>query len=155
MNNEANWQIRPFHPLDQPAAQALILDGLVEHWGTLDPTLNPDLRDIYASYVASGGAFFVAEENGAIIATGALIPEGESVGRIVRVSVSVAQRGRGLGRAISQHLITEGQRRGYHTLLVETNDDWYSALHLYQSCGFMPYDHSDGEVHMKKVISGQ
>ncbi|MCB8989469.1 MAG: GNAT family N-acetyltransferase [Ardenticatenaceae bacterium] len=144
--------IRPFQPSDQSAVQALILTGLAERWGTLDPTLNPDLHDIHSSYIASGGAFFVIEEAGVIIGTGALIPEGPGVGRIVRVSVSAKQRGHGLGRAITEQLIAEGQRRGYHTLLVETNDDWYSALHLYQSCGFIPYDHRDGDVHMKMVI---
>ena len=45
---------------DQEAAQRLILAGLVEHWGTLDPTKNPDLDDIQRSYVSRGHTFLVA-----------------------------------------------------------------------------------------------
>jgi hypothetical protein len=51
------YVIRPFHPNDQNAAQQLILDGLREHWGELDPTLNGDLDDIMGSYVARGTLF--------------------------------------------------------------------------------------------------
>ena len=34
-------RIRPFDPSDQPAARALILAGLREHWGWLEPGTNP------------------------------------------------------------------------------------------------------------------
>ena len=153
LENYVKWQIRPFQPSDQAATQALILTGLAERWGALDPTRNPDLHDIYASYVAQGSAFFVVEDAGRIIGAGGLVEEEPGVGRIVRVSVSSGQRGRGIGRAISQHLIAEGRRRGCRTLLVETNDDWHSALQLYRSCGFVPYAHQNGEVHMKLQIN--
>ncbi len=153
LENYVKWQIRPFQKADQAATQALILTGLAERWGALDPTRNPDLHDIYASYVAQGSAFIVVEDAGRIIGAGGLVEEEPGVGRIVRVSVSAGQRGRGIGRAISQHLIAEGRRRGCHTLLVETNDDWHSALQLYQSCGFVPYAHQNEEVHMKLQIN--
>jgi len=149
MNHQAGYQIRPFRPTDQSAAQQLILDGLQEHWGTLDPTLNPDLNDITASYLQAGHAFFVVEEDGALIGTGGLLNEAPGVGRIVRVSVSPAQRRRGLGRAISEFLITNARQRGCHTLLVETTDTWTAAIRLYETCGFTPYAWRDGDVHMK------
>ncbi|MCP4415536.1 MAG: hypothetical protein GY805_02870, partial [Chloroflexi bacterium] len=47
---ERSIVIRPFHPQDQSATKQLILAGLVEHWGELDPSLNPDLNDIARSY---------------------------------------------------------------------------------------------------------
>jgi len=146
------YRIRPFRPTDQPAAQQLILDGLQEHWGTLDPTLNPDLNDITASYVQAGHAFFVVEENGLLIGTGGLLIEAPGVGRIVRVSVSPAHRRRGLGRAISAHLIAAARRRGCHTLLVETTATWTAAIRLYETCGFTPYARHDGDIHMKMLL---
>ncbi|MBK8986117.1 MAG: GNAT family N-acetyltransferase [Chloroflexi bacterium] len=149
------YQIRPFHPTDQPAAQQLILDGLHEHWGTLDPTRNPDLNDIMTSYIHAGHAFFVAEEAGVLIGTGALWLEAPGVGRIVRVSIRPTHRRRGLGRAISEHLIVEAQRRGCHELLVETTDTWTAAIRLYQGCGFTPYAWVDGDVHMKRPLYAQ
>ena len=63
-----NLEIRPFQPSDQAIAKQLILEGLAEHWGTLDPTLNPDLNDIAQSYTE--GNFIVALLDGHIIGTG-------------------------------------------------------------------------------------
>lgn len=151
-NKFVNLHIRPFQSTDQAAGQTLILAGLAERWGTLDPALNPDLEDIYSSYVLRGNLFVVAEENGQIVGTGGLVQEEPGVGRIVRVSVSTQWRGRGLGRTISQRLIAAGQQRGYHTLLVETNDDWHSAIGLYQGIGFVPYARRNGELHMRLFL---
>jgi hypothetical protein len=36
-DNRSTLTLRPFCPADQDAAKALILTGLVEHWGFLDP----------------------------------------------------------------------------------------------------------------------
>ena len=54
----SDLSIQQFTPADQPAAKALILQGLEEHWGALDLSLNPDLNDIAASYAA--GVFLCA-----------------------------------------------------------------------------------------------
>src|SRR5512134_385508 len=64
--------IRPFQPADQVPARALVLAGLVEHWGWLDETKNPDLVDIAAAYAQ--GAFLVGYLDGQLVATGALQP---------------------------------------------------------------------------------
>lgn len=152
LENPVKWQTRPFQDADQEAASALILAGLAERWGVCDPTLNPDLRDIHAHYIATGGAFVVVAEGEEIIGTGGLILELPGVGRIVRVSVAATQRRRGLGRAITLRLINEGRQRGCHAILVETNDDWHSAVRLYESCGFVPFSSQDGEIHMRLVL---
>jgi len=59
--------LRPFRPEDQDAVKSLILAGLKEHWGTLDPSLNPDLDDIATSY--KDAVFLVACEGDRIIGT--------------------------------------------------------------------------------------
>jgi hypothetical protein len=64
--------LRLFRPEDQTAVKNLILAGLKEHWGTLDPTLNPDLNDIAQTY--ANATFLVAWEGDRIIGTGALVP---------------------------------------------------------------------------------
>ena len=44
--DERRFLVGRFAGGDQEAAKNLILNGLVEHWGRLDPTLNQDLDDI-------------------------------------------------------------------------------------------------------------
>jgi GNAT superfamily N-acetyltransferase len=146
-------RIRPFAPADQAAARALILDGLREHWGWLDPTLNPDLDDITASYIAPGHVFLVATIGPAIAGTGALKIAG-AAGQIVRMSVGLPWRRRGIGRAVMVALLANARERGLSRVWMETNDDWGDALGLYQRCGFREFDRRDGCVFMELDPTG-
>ncbi len=141
-------QIRPITPQETAIARARILSGMIERWGWLDETANPDLDDIWTTYCQAGHCFFVGEIQGDIVATGALWFEEAQVGRIVRVSVGETWRGRGFGRQMTNHLIKTAHQANCHTLLVETNESWQSALALYRNAGFLE-THRDGvEVHM-------
>ncbi|NCF66293.1 MAG: GNAT family N-acetyltransferase [Chloroflexi bacterium] len=140
--------IRPFFPADQERAQELILAGLSEHFPSFNPELNSDLNNILDNYTRPGCAFLVAESDGILVGTGALIVEAEQIGRIVRVSVGVSHRRQGIGRLITDHLLKLARYYGYRQVVVETNDDWFDAIRFYQQCGFVEYDHSDGEIHM-------
>ena len=78
-----------FGARDQDAVRALILDGLAEHWGALDPSLNPDLRDIAACY--RNGTVLVARRDGAIVGAGAVVPTSGSEGEVKRLGVARAR----------------------------------------------------------------
>ena len=78
-------QTLPFQPSDQVAVKALILDGLVDHWGTLDESKNPDLNNIAVTYVDA--TFLVAWLDDEIVGTGAFIPHSKKQVEIARMSV--------------------------------------------------------------------
>ena len=141
-------QIRPFRPLDQEVVKKLILEGLGEHFGRINPDLNPDLNDIHVSYVEAGHYFVVAEIEGEIVGTAALITESPEVGRIVRVTVSQKQRRSGIGRQLVKHLMNKAIKKGFSQILVETNHDWFDAIRLYQRCGFEEYDRDEESVYL-------
>ncbi len=145
----ASWQIRPFTPQDQPFARQIILDGLGGHFGFIDESLNPDLDDIWHSYVVPGNIFIVVELSGELVGTGALIREGVSNGRLVRMSVRKSQQRQGIGRALVQRLVQKAKEQGYKRLLVETNNDWYDAISLYQQCGFHEYDRDEESIYLQ------
>jgi GNAT superfamily N-acetyltransferase len=144
--------IRAFDPADQEAARTLILEGLGGHFGFIDETMNPDLDDIQATYVDTGACFVVAEIEGELAGTGALIEEGTRVGRLVRMSVAPAHRGKGLGRALVGHLLEEARSRGYHHAVCETNYDWHDAIGLYLACGFREVEIRNGGRHFVREI---
>ncbi|MEZ4670905.1 MAG: GNAT family N-acetyltransferase [Anaerolineae bacterium] len=130
--------IRPFTVADQAVVRDLILSGLGSRFGFIDASFNPDLDDIHANYVAQGATVLVTENLNAIVGCGILMREdgSELIGRIVRMSVATSEQGKGLGRRIGEALLRVAQERGFQRVLVETNDDWHSALRLYQSLGF-------------------
>jgi N-acetylglutamate synthase-like GNAT family acetyltransferase len=135
--------IRPYRPEDQTAARALILDGLREHWGTLDPALNRDLDDIAQTF--AGGGFWVAEAQGEIIGTAALLVHGEETGEVVRVSVARAWRRTGLGRRLLAALAVAAQARRLRTLTAETTASWADAIAFYEGLGFERTHQRDGD----------
>ena len=146
-------RIRPFVPADQAAVRTLILDGLREHWGKLDPSLNPDLDNIAASYSTPGHVFRIAEIGHVLAGAGALKIAGD-VGQIVRVSVSPQWRRRGVGRALVAALLEATRARGLTRVWMETNDDWSDAIGLYRQCGFREYDRRAGCIFMELDLSG-
>lgn len=147
--------IERFRPADQPAARALILAGLEEHWGALDPALNPDLNDIATSY--SDGVFLVARLarlNGQLVGTGALIPETEGVGRIARMSVAKSHRRLGIGTRILHELLGEARRQGYRKVVLETTETWDDAISFYLRNGFSIIARHDGDMHFEMNLNG-
>lgn len=144
--------IRPFQPHDQDIVRDLILAGLGEHFQVLDPALNTDLEDIQGNYVERGSTFLIAVEGDKLIGTGGLIREAPGIGRIVRLSVAPTHRRQGIAHRLVRELISTARRLNYTKILVETNDDWQGAIRFYEFCGFRPYAHQDGEIHMQLNI---
>ena len=142
--------ISTFTPFDQDDAKALILSGLIEHWGTPDYSLNPDLNDIATSY--AGQVFLVARLERELVGTGALIFERQNAGRIVRMSVAKAHRRAGIASRVLTTLVTHAQSRGYDTLVLETTETWHDAIAFYLRHGFRPTHHANGEAHFVKQL---
>ncbi len=143
--------IRSFQARDQISARQLIQAGLGEHFGCIDPSRNQDLTDIQASYVARGHTFVVAEIEGELVGTGALVTESPEAARIVRMSVTKAHRRQGIGRAIVAYLVLEAGRKGFRLIRVETNHGWVDAISLYRHCGFVEYDRDEISVHLQRT----
>lgn len=145
MNQSQTYSIQPFSPEDQHEARNLVLAGLVEHWGFLDPTLNPDLNDIAASY--ADGLFLVARQGDTIVGTGALLPRSDDTAEIMRMSVSSTLRRSGLGSAILLHLCEYAKAMGYHKLVLETTSTWQEVIEFYLKFGFQITHFQDGDTY--------
>ena len=145
-------RIRPFTPADQAAVRALVLAGLQDHWGTLDPTLNPDLNDIGGWYGPLGGQTIVAEIDGEIVGTGTVHRVDDRTAVLVRMSVSRDHRGQGLGKALVRALADEARSREYTRLVCETTDTWQDAISLYLATGFTIIDQRDGDYHFEMIL---
>lgn len=145
-------RIRMFAPADQDAVRALVLAGLADHWGTLDPTLNPDLNDIAGWYGPLRGHTVVAEIEHEIVGTGTMHQVDEVTGVLVRMSVSRSYRGKGLGKALVWALADAARERGYRRLVCETTDTWQDAINFYLATGFAIVDQRDGDFHFELTL---
>jgi putative acetyltransferase len=140
-------EISAFVPQDQPETKALILAGLIEHWGILDPTVNPDLEDIAQYYDSE--IFLLAKKDGKIIGTGALIRENAQTGRVVRMSVAKDMRRFRIGSRLLEALCAAARTRGYRQLVLETTTSWQDAKEFYLNFGFNITGYAEGNTHFK------
>ena len=139
-------QITPFSPEHQDGARQLILDGLGEHWGWIDEEVNTDLEDIASSY--ADAHFVLGWLGGALVATGALVPEDENSMRIARMSVARPFRKQGIGAQILGHLVRIARDLGMRKVVLETTETWDDVIAFYRSRGFRLERHRDGDAHM-------
>jgi len=134
--------ISPFQPEHQPVAKKLILAGLEEHWGALDPSFNQDLNDIASTY--GSGIFLTAWLGDRLVGKGALIPHADHTAEIVRMSVDTSLRRTGIGRRILDALIAQAKSDGYQRIILETTNTWEDAKGFYRSYGFQ-FTHYQGD----------
>lgn len=142
--------IRPFRPEDQIPVRKLILNGLSEHWGWLDPRKNPDLVDI-GSYFEDG-LFLVAEYNGEIVGTGGLLQGGDGRAQIVRVHVAEHCRRMGLGSRIVNTLCEKALALGYTRVVLETTESWKGVICFYESNDFNITHYIGDDVYLAKQL---
>lgn len=150
MVNSTDITLQLFQPADQVEVKALILGGLVEHWGVLDPTKNPDLEKIASTY--AGTTFLVARQAGRIIGTGALVPRTESTAEVVRMSVAADSRRRGVGNTILAALVNYACQAGFRRVILETTDTWQEVIAFYLRFGFHITHYQDGDVYFELVF---
>jgi ribosomal protein S18 acetylase RimI-like enzyme len=134
-----------FEPQHQGQVHDLILAGLAERWGTLDPTRNLDLCDIASSY--RDADMLVAMLGSRVVGAGACVPRSPTEGAIVRMSVASDLRGRGIGRAVLQTLCARAQAEGRTRIVLETTATWHDAIRFYLRYGFQITHHQDGDVY--------
>lgn len=145
MSLKDSIEIHPFLAENQCKVKELILDGLAEHWGFIDPARNPDLNDIAASY--ADAIFLIAWRHERIVGAGALVPKSPEVAEIVRMSVAKDMRRKGIGRLILQKLCEQGKAGGYSRLILETTGAWQDVIDFYLNFGFEITHYRDGDVY--------
>jgi GNAT superfamily N-acetyltransferase len=143
--------ITHFEPQHQQITRSLILEGLEEHWGTLDPTLNQDLVDISQTYRNS--IFLLAWLDKKLVGTGALVGESDGVSRIMRMSVDKAHRRLGIATLILEQLLEVAHAQRQQKIVLETTAIWDDAIKFYKSAGFQPIEIRDGDLHFELYLS--
>jgi len=128
---------------ERDTVRSLILEGLREHWGTIDETLNPDLDDLRDAY--ANGVVLVATESDEIVGTGTIVRRDDRCAEIVRMSVARRHRRAGLGRMLISELVVAAERWDVDRIVVETTASWAEVVQFYERCGFTLTHFVDGE----------
>ena len=130
----------------------MILEGLGEHFGFIDESLNPDLDDIQQNYIAPGHVFLVAVERRSVVGTAGLLFERPGEARIVRMSVQASHRRRGVASLLLTALIEEAQSRSLGMLIAHTEPHWADATSFYSKSGFRQFSEDHVDIHLRRAL---
>ncbi len=134
--------IREMAAGEAAAVRGLVLAGLGEHWGEVDPALNRDLDDLAAAH--PGSRTLVAVDTGAIVGTGTVVPRDGGAAELLRMSVATSARGAGVGRALVEALVAVARGWGCRRVVLETTSTWEATVAFYLACGFTVTHEADG-----------
>jgi GNAT superfamily N-acetyltransferase len=146
-----SFVIRRFSRRDQRVARRLVLEGLGEHFGVINETLNTDLNDIHQAYIAAGHEFFLAEFDDAIVGTVGLVFEPKCA-RIVRMSVARSHRRRGVAKALLNRCIETARSHRLPEIIAFTEPHWRDAVAFYTGAGFHEYGRDGVDIHLRLTL---
>jgi putative acetyltransferase len=148
MQTYRDFLIRDWQPSDRQMAATLIAQVLAEY-GLISCGLAAepggadwDVMHVEAAYWATGGAFWVIEQQGQgqIVGTGGYYPinRGHKAVEIRKMYLLPSARGLGLGRYLLQALERSILEKGFEQIWIETASVLEAAVKLYESSGYQP-----------------
>jgi ribosomal protein S18 acetylase RimI-like enzyme len=114
----------------------------IEEYFVMEDSDREQLEELEASILGKGGRIVVAETDGLVVGTGAILPPHHDPGdsrnwlEIVKMAAHKNLRGRGIGQAVMDALIAQARAMGADAIWLETNADLTAAVRLYQRSGF-------------------
>jgi L-amino acid N-acyltransferase YncA len=130
-------QIDVMTPADWDEVSVVYAEGIATHNATFESEL-PSWERWDASHLA--GCRFVAREAGVLVGWASLSPVShrQCYCGVAEVSLYVtkAARGRGVGRALLEHLVEASEAAGIWTLQGSTFPENIASLRLQAACGF-------------------
>ena len=143
---------------DRPTIKALFqehlawaFEGIQANYGfrsplTLDEKVGQDMASLLDAFLPPSGRLLLAFEESRPAGIGCLRRIGENTGEIKRMFVRPEFRGRGIGRALLEALVSEARAMGYCAVRLDSAGFMEAAHSLYRSAGFYeigPYEESE------------
>lgn len=115
------------------------------------------LDDPQGMILDNGGFIWMAEEDGRLVGSAALMKEGEETFELAKMAVTAAYRGKGISKILIETCISKAREIGAKKLLLFSNHQLKTALALYEKYGFrhVPPDNSPfvtADVKMELIL---
>ncbi|PWT95959.1 MAG: GNAT family N-acetyltransferase [Bacteroidetes bacterium] len=99
----------------------------------------PDLENVEAFYQAKKGNFWVANDEGKVVGTVALLDVGNNIGALRKMFVRDKYRGKeiGVGQQLLDTLLEWAKRNNFERILLGTTERMRAASRFYEKNGFI------------------
>ena len=108
----------------------------IEQYFTIEEKDRETLEQPGTYILDNGGRIIIAELNGRVVGTAALIPMSDSKVELAKMCVDAESRGLGIGKAIMARANIEATDMGAKSIWLESNSVLEAAIHLYKISGF-------------------
>ncbi len=95
-----------------------------------------ELKEMHTMYAPPDGCLLLALMKETTAGCVALRKQSTNICEMKRLFVKPGFRGKGIGKALAEHIICSGREIGYHRLRLDTVPSMASARSLYRSLGF-------------------
>ena len=134
-----SYTIKQISLADYPKCGAIRDMTACPYTQTFTSQIKASVREVYVltvdgEYIAECDLVYDTPEYGTI--------PGERL-YLSRLIVKKDQRGKGYGKAITQHILTLAKEKGYREIVLGVNCDNTSAVGLYKSLGFTAYEEAE------------
>jgi ribosomal protein S18 acetylase RimI-like enzyme len=130
--------IREFVADDVDGVARLVVSTLAEFgFSSKVDAVERDLSSVAETYRRPRGAFWVAEDEGAIVGTVAIRPKDPGTCELKRLYVRADCRGTGLGERLYQHAEAFARAAGYERIWLDSSRRFTKAHRLYVRNGFV------------------
>lgn len=145
--------IRPAARTDVDAVVALVTTVLAEFglaFGKGAPT-DDELRDLPDSYASRGGAFWIADDAGALVGTCGVFPVAPHTFELRKMYLGTAARGLGAGARLLATATAWAREHGGRRMVLDTTERMTRAIAFYEAHGFV---RDDAEIRGSRCTRG-
>ena len=128
-------RIEVFRPEHAAAFEALNRAWLVDH-GLIEEADEPHLVDPQSTIIEAGGQIYVAVEDGVVIGTCGIAPQGDGEFEVLKLAVARSAQGRGIGRQLVNACVSFARACGARRITLLSSTLLGPALRLYERAGF-------------------
>ena len=108
----------------------------LEKYFKIEPGDVKSLSNPQEEIIDKGGFIFFAKMEGEIVGTASLLKKAEGIFELGKMAVTDKAQGKGIGTKLLQYCIDFAKQKGVHQLILYSNTQLQSAIHLYQKYGF-------------------
>ncbi|MEM9775843.1 MAG: GNAT family N-acetyltransferase [Chloroflexota bacterium] len=145
-------QVQFLNKENEADAIAIIKSGLTQHWGSYDPSFNPDVTALFNHYGDRLMTFWQAEK---MVGTAAYYPKDAETVFVTRVSVIEHLQGYGIGSRIMSLLEQHVVELGYKFAELETTTNWEPVVNFYLKLGYTVTRVQDEDTYFVKRLHAE
>ncbi len=144
MKSATSVRIVPFAPHHASAFKQLNY-AWIERYFAVEAADTKVLEHPETEILAAGGQILMAEAEGDVIGTCALLRADTTTMELAKMAVAEPWQGHGVGRALGEAIVAAARASGARRVTLETNRKLGPALALYRKLGFRQIEIEDSE----------